>query len=155
MGRVLAKLEPLRRWLDGNDNIDSLHATSWQASPRRAAEEFLVQVTREISVVLRQEAFTPPGCPTYIPHGFIILLSKEDDREWQGDKRRGLEQGIMHVLRQRASEIFDCGKLAGQPLTIELRVDGALAKGEFRVEAVWDSEASKTFASPYEVKNFI
>jgi hypothetical protein len=153
MERLLAKLEPLRRWLDGNDNIDSLHAMNLQARPRRVAEEFLVQVTREIGVVMRQEAFTPPGCQTYIPHEFIILLSKEDDRDWQGDKRRGLEQGIMHVLRQRTSELFDCDKLAGQPLTIELRVDGALAKGEFRVEAVWASKSSKTFVSPYEFKN--
>lgn len=51
MGRLLAKLEPLWCWLDGNDNTDALHAMALQVMPRRrAAEEFLVQVMRSSDV---------------------------------------------------------------------------------------------------------
>ena len=34
-------------------------------------------------------------------------LSADDDKDWQGDKRRGLEQGLFHVLSERARELAD------------------------------------------------
>jgi hypothetical protein len=146
--KLLAKLEPLRRWIDGGDDNDLADDIVTQARPRRLAEEFLVKVAREIGSVMGHEAFTPPGGPTYIPGEFIIFLSREDDKEWQGDKRRGLEQGLVHALRQRAADLFGQNTLNKPAFTIELRVDGTLENGRFRVKAIWDSETSKTFVAP-------
>jgi hypothetical protein len=145
---LLAKLEPLRRWIDGGDNNDLSDDIASQTRPRRLAEEFLVKVAREIDSVMADEAFTPPGGPTYIPGEFIVFFNREDDKEWQGDKRRGLEQGLVHALRQRAADIFGQSTLNKPAFTIELRVDGTLEKGQFRVKAIWDSETSKTFVVP-------
>lgn len=146
--RLLAKLEPIRRWIDGGDDSDAVDVIGAQARPRRIAEEFLVQVAREIGSVMSEEAFTPPGGPTFIPGEFIVFLSGEDDKEWQGDKRRGLEQWLAHALRQRAAELFGQSQLNKSAFAIELRVDGTLEKGQFRVKAIWDSETSKTFVAP-------
>jgi hypothetical protein len=97
---------------------------------------------------MQREMFTPPGGPTYIPREYIVYLSSDDDKEWQGDKRRGLEQGLFHVLSERARELAGSVQLQTKSFAIELRVDGTLNKGEFRVQPVWDeTEAGHTMVT--------
>src|SRR5205823_12812278 len=69
---------------------------------------------------------------------YIVYLSNEDDKDWQGDKRRALEQGLFHVLSERARELAGSVQLQTKSFAIELRVDGTLNKGEFRVQPGWD-----------------
>ena len=86
-------LESIRKWIDGETGEDLLEAADEHAKPRRVWEEFLVKIAREVEAAMQREMFTPPGGPTYIPREYIVYLSPDDDKEWQGDKRRGLEQG--------------------------------------------------------------
>ena len=142
-------LESIRKWIDGAANEDLLEAADEHAKPRRVWEEFLVKIAREVESVMQEEMFTPPGGPTYIPREYIVYLSTDDDKEWQGDKRRGLEQGLFHVLSERAHELSGQTQLAAKSFAVELRVDGTLKKGEFRVQAVWDeSESGQTMVTP-------
>jgi len=142
-------LESIRKWIDGEAAEDPLADVDEQARPRRVWEEFLVRVAREVEKVMQQELFTPPGGPTYIPPEYIVYLSNEDDKEWQGEKRRGLEQGLFYVLSERARELSGTTQLATKSFAVELRVDGTLNKGEFRVQPVWDaSRADKTMVTP-------
>jgi hypothetical protein len=131
-------IESIRRWIDGEGAVDPLEIADDQARPRRVWEEFLVKVAREVEAVMQREMFTPPGGPTYIPREYIVYLSNDDDKDWQGDKRRGLEQGLFHVLSERARELSGLTQLATKSFAVELRVDGTLNKGEFRVQPVWD-----------------
>ncbi|MDT7602358.1 MAG: Inner rane component of cytoplasmic domain [Acidobacteriota bacterium] len=135
-------LESIRRWIDGEIDEDPLASVDEQSRPRRVWEEFLVKVAREIESVMQREMFTPPGGPTYIPPEYIVYLSSDDDKDWQGEKRRGLEQGLFHVLSDRAREISGSTQLATKQFAVELRVDGTLNKGEFRVQPVWDATES-------------
>ena len=145
----MSLLESIRKWIDGAANEDLLEAADEHARPRRVWEEFLVKIAREVESVMQQEMFTPPGGPTYIPREYIVYLSTDDDKEWQGDKRRGLEQGLFHVLSERAHELSGQTQLAAKSFAVELRVDGTLSKGEFRVQAVWDeSESGQTMVTP-------
>src|SRR3712207_1482122 len=97
---------------------------------------------------MQREMFTPPGGPTYIPPEYVVYLSNEDDREWQGEKRRGLEQGLYYVLSERARELSGATQLATKSFAVELRVDGTLEKGQFRVQPVWDTvEAGSTMVT--------
>src|SRR4051812_27453088 len=142
-------IESIRRWIDGEGAEDPLMSADEQARPRRVWEEFLVKVAREVEAVMQREMFTPPGGPTYIPREYIVYLSADDDKEWQGDKRRGLEQGLFHVLSERARELSGTTQLAVKSFAVELRVDGTLNKGEFRVQAVWDeTESGHTMVTP-------
>ena len=79
---------------------------------------------------------------TYIPREYVVYLSADDDKDWQGDKRRGLEQGLFHVLSERAKELSGSTQLAAKSFAVELRVDGTLEKGQFRVQGVWDETES-------------
>jgi hypothetical protein len=135
-------IEAIRRWIDGEGAEDPLAAADEQSRPRRVWEEFLVKVAREVEAVMQREMFTPPGGPTFIPREYIVYLSNDDDREWQGEKRRGLEQGLFHVLSERARELSGQTQLATKSFAVELRVDGTLNKGEFRVQPVWDETES-------------
>jgi FHA domain/FhaA, N-terminal domain len=135
-------LESIRKWIDGEVVEDPLASVDEQARPRRVWEEFLVKVAREVEKVMQREMFTPPGGPTYIPPEYVVYLSTDDDKEWQGEKRRGLEQGLFHVLSERAREISGSTQLATKQFAVELRVDGTLNKGEFRVQPVWDATES-------------
>ena len=142
-------LDSIRRWIDGESGEGIMEAADEHSRPRRVWEEFLVKIAREVEAVMQREMFTPPGGPTYIPREYIVYLSADDDKEWQGDKRRGLEQGLFHVLSERARELSGSTQLAAKSFAVELRVDGTLNKGEFRVQAVWDeTEAGHTMVTP-------
>jgi hypothetical protein len=135
-------IESIRRWIDGEQGEDLLEAADEHSKPRRVWEEFLVKIAREVEAVMQREMFTPPGGLTYIPREYVVYLSADDDKDWQGDKRRGLEQGLFHVLSERAKELSGSNQLAAKSFAVELRVDGTLEKGQFRVQAVWDETES-------------
>ena len=142
-------LESIRKWIDGETGEDLLEAADDHAKPRRIWEEFLVKIAREVEAVMQREMFTPPGGPTYIPREYVVYLSADDDKDWQGDKRRGLEQGLFHVLSERAKELSGSTQLAAKSFAVELRVDGTLEKGQFRVQGVWDeTESGHTQVTP-------
>jgi hypothetical protein len=138
-------LDSIRKWIDGETGEDLLESADEHSKPRRIWEEFLVKIAREVEAVMQREMFTPPGGPTYIPREYVVYLSADDDKDWQGDKRRGLEQGLFHVLSERARELSGSTQLAAKSFAVELRVDGTLEKGQFRVQGVWDeTEAGHT-----------
>jgi FHA domain-containing protein len=142
-------LESIRKWIDGETGEDLLEAADEHSKPRRIWEEFLVKIAREVEAVMQREMFTPPGGPTYIPREYVVYLSADDDKDWQGDKRRGLEQGLFHVLSERARELSGSNQLAAKSFAVELRVDGTLEKGQFRVQGVWDeTESGSTMVTP-------
>ncbi|MBC8029429.1 MAG: DUF3662 domain-containing protein [Pyrinomonadaceae bacterium] len=142
-------IESIRKWIDGETGEDLLEAADEHAKPRRIWEEFLVKIAREVEAVMQREMFTPPGGPTYIPREYIVYLSADDDKDWQGDKRKGLEQGLFHVLSERARELSGANQLAAKSFAVELRVDGTLEKGQFRVQGVWDeTESGHTMVTP-------
>src|SRR5260370_6809493 len=131
-------IDSIRRWIDGETTDDVLEEADEHARPRRVWEEFLVKIAREVEACMQREMFTPPGGPTYIPREYIVYLSNEDDKDWQGDKRRGLEQGLFHVLSERARELAGSGQLQTKSFAIKLRAARTLNKGEFSVPPRWD-----------------
>ena len=137
-------IEKLRKWIDGEEDFDE----DGKVTPRSKWDDFLVSVAREIESCMQREMFTPPGGPTYVPREYIVFLNPEDDSEWQGEKREGLERGLHHVLSERAKELAGDNDFQTRTLTIELRVDPGLEKGKIRVQHVWDTEAQKTMVRP-------
>ena len=141
-------LETLRKWVDGDDGDDALSkAAAEQAKPRRQAEEFIAQIAKGIGEVMSREAVPLPPDQTVIPPEYIVFLSDEDDREWQGVKRRALETGLQHVLAEHAKDLAGKTKLATASFSIELRVDGTLPKNEIRVQHSWEESASQNKTS--------
>ena len=140
----MSVLDKVRRWIDGDSAELVLEnaARDAQISPRSQAEEFIVKLARAVEEVMQREMVPLPQGTTLIPTEYIIFLSQEDDKEWQGVKRRGLEQGLHHVLAERAREISGKKKLGTQSFAVELRVDGTLEKGEIRVQHGWDDGSS-------------
>ncbi len=142
LGNLLGEM---KKWLDGEE------AAALEQEPPRARrewEEFLISVAREIESVMQREMFTPPGGPTYIPPEYLVFLSREDDAQWQGSKREGLERGLNYVLAQRVQELIGGDEVQTTSFTVELRIDGALEKGKFRVQPVWDVSSPKTDVRP-------
>ncbi|MBK9530104.1 MAG: DUF3662 domain-containing protein [Acidobacteria bacterium] len=149
-------LDKVRRWIDGETSELVLEqaARDAQIKPRSKAEEFIVKIAREVESVMQNEMVPLPQGTTIIPSEYTIFMSGEDDKEWQGAKRRGLEQGLYHILAERAKEIAGRKKLETRSFVIELRIDGTLEKGEMRVQHGWeDSSGNKTgiLARPKDV----
>ena len=140
-------LDKVRKWVDGEGGEDILEKAAEQAKnrPVNAAEEFIVKLARAVEDVMQKEMVSLPQGTTLIPPEYTIFLSDEDDKEWQGAKRRGLEQGLYHVLAERARELSGKKKLTTQSFSVELRIDGTLEKGEIRISHSWeDTESGKT-----------
>ena len=139
-------LDKVRRWIDGEtaELVLEQAARDAQVKPRSKAEEFIVKIAREVESVMQNEMVPRPQGTTIIPSEYIIFLSSEDDKEWQGVKRRGLEQGLYHILAERAREIAGKKKLETKSFVIELRVDATLEKGEVRVQHSWEDANNKT-----------
>jgi hypothetical protein len=147
----LSVLDKVRKWIDGESAEAVLEeaARDAQVKPRSKAEEFIVKIAREVESVMQAEMVPLPQGTTIIPSEYTIFLSSEDDKDWQGVKRRGLEQGLYHILAERAKEIAGKKKLETKSFVIELRVDGTLEKGDLRVQHSWeDSSGSKTGVLP-------
>jgi hypothetical protein len=140
--KISELLTDFRKWLDGEDAI----ARTPEAQQQQLSEwdEFFVKIAREVEVVMKREMFTPPGGPTYLPGEYIIYLSKEDDTRWQGRKREGLEEGLRNGLTVRARELVGDKVLKTDKIALSLGIDGTLAKGQVRVQAVWDEDSPKT-----------
>jgi hypothetical protein len=137
-------LEQLRKWVDEEDES----VEEQPARPRSKWEDFLVSLAREVEKTMLAEMFTPPGGPTYIPREYIVFLSPQDDSEWQGEKREGLERGLRHVLTERAKELVGEKEFQTRSIALEVRVDGTLEAGRFRVQHIWDADAQKTMVKP-------
>ncbi len=140
-------LDKVRRWIDGEtaELVLEQAARDAQIKPRSKAEEFIVKIARAVESVMQNEMVPLPQGTTIIPSEYTIFLSSEDDKEWQGAKRKGLEQGLYHILSERAKEIAGKKKLETRSFVIELRIDGTLEKGDLRVQHSWeDSTGNKT-----------
>jgi hypothetical protein len=136
--------EGFRRWLDGEEAVED----GSKPKPRSKWEDYMVAIAREIGAVMQREMFTPPGGPTYIPREYVVFLSPDDDAEWQGEKREGLERGLQYVVSQRARELAGSTEFQTRTLAIEIRTDTSLTRGQFRVQPVWDKEAERTKVTP-------
>ena len=143
----MSVLDKVRRWIDGEsaELVLEQAARDAQIKPRSKAEEFIVKIAREVEGVMQTEMVPLPQGTTIIPSEYTIFLSADDDKEWQGVKRKGLEQGLYHILAERAKEIAGKKKLETRSFVIELRIDGTLEKGDLRVQHSWeDSAGNKT-----------
>jgi hypothetical protein len=140
----LSVLDKVRRWIDGETAEQVLEdaARDAQVKPRSQSEEFIVKIAKAVEEVMQREIVPLPQGTTIIPTEYIIFLSEADDKNWQGAKRRGLEQGLYHILAERAKEIAGKKKLETQSFAIELRVDGTLEEGAVRVQHSWDDSSS-------------
>ena len=140
----MSVLDKVRKWIDGESAEMVLEeaARDAQIKPRSIAEEFIVKIAKDVEAVMQREIVPLPQGTTIIPTEYTIFLSEADDKEWQGVKRRGLEQGLYHILAERAKEIAGKKKLETQSFSVELRVDGTLEKGEIRVSHSWDDSSS-------------
>ncbi len=140
----MSVLDKVRRWIDGESAELVLEeaARNAQVKPRSQSEEFIVKIARAVEEVMQRELVPLPQGTTIIPTEYMIFLSETDDKDWQGIKRRGLEQGLYHILAERAKEIAGKRKLETKSFVIELRVDGTLEQGEVRVQHSWDDSSS-------------
>ncbi len=140
----MSVLEKVRSWIDGDSAELVLEeaARNAQVKPRSKSEEFIVKIARAVEEVMQEEMVPLPQGTTIIPTEYIVFLSSGDDQDWQGVKRKGLEQGLYHILAERAREIAGQKKLETKSFVIELRVDGTLSEGEIRVQHSWDDDSS-------------
>jgi len=147
----MSVLDKVRRWIDGEsaELVLEQAARDAQVKPRSGAEEFIVKIARAVEAVMQDEMVPLPQGTTIIPTEYLIFLSEKDDKEWRGAKRRGLEQGLYHVLAERAKELAGKKKLETQSFAVELRVDATLEPGDVRVQHSWeDSSSGKTGVLP-------
>jgi len=140
-------LEKVRRWID-EDSVEVVlenAAKDAKVKARNRAEQFIVTIAQKIEGVIQEEMVPLPQGTVIIPREFTVFLSTDDDKEWQGEKRRGLVKGLYHILAERARVIAGKKKLETSSFGIEFRIDGTLEKGEIRVEHSWeDSTTNKT-----------
>jgi len=137
-------LDKVRHWIDGESAEMVLEeaARNAQVQPRSRAEEFIVKIAKAVEEVMQNELVPLPQGTAIIPTEYTIFLSEADDKDWQGVKRKGLEQGLYHILAERAKEIAGKKKLETQSFAVELRVDGTLEPGDVRVQHSWDDASS-------------
>jgi hypothetical protein len=140
----MSVLDKVRRWIDGEsaELVLEQAARDAQVKPRSSAEEFIVKIAKAVENVMQDEMVPLPQGTTIIPTEYLIFLSEQDDKEWRGAKRRGLEQGLYHVLAERAKELAGKKKLETQSFVVELRVDGTLDPGDVRVQHSWEDPSS-------------
>lgn len=140
----MSVLDTVRKWIDGDsaELVLEQAARDAQIKPRSKAEEFIVKIAKAVESVMQSEMVPLPQGTTLIPSEYTIFLNGDDDKEWQGVKRKGLEQGLYHILAERAKELAGKKKLETKSFVIELRIDGTLDRGDIRVQHSWEESSS-------------
>lgn len=135
-------MKKIKDWLDGADLDDDPSARSAdgpQKLPRR--EEFIIKVAREVARVMEEEKLeVPPDGHVMMPTKYIIFLSKQDDEQWRGKIREGLERGLHNLVSQRAKDLIGDKPSNVKSLVMDIHVDGALGEGQLKVQPDWDEE---------------
>lgn len=138
--KLATVLDKVRRWVDGGEADFSPAAAN---RPRRQTEEFITLIASSIGEVMQSEAVLLPSDSIIIPPEYIVFISTDDDRQWQGAKRHILEQSLFELLAEFARDLAGKTKLATSSFCVEWRVDGALAKNEIRVQYSWEETSSR------------
>jgi hypothetical protein len=135
-------MKKIKDWLDGADMDDEPAAQSNdgpQRLPKR--EEFIIKVAREVARVMEEEKLeVPPDGHVMMPSKYIIFLSKQDDDQWRGKIREGLERGLHNLVSQRAKDLISDKPSNVKSLVMDIHVDGALNEGQIKVQPDWDEE---------------
>ncbi len=143
-------LEKFRKWLDGETEMlapeESRKASRW--------EELYLTIARELDQVMQREMFRVPGGPTLVPREYLIFLKPDVNKEWQGEKRKALVNGLKSALWERAKELTGNAEMPEKSFTVKLRSDATLEKLPFRVQHVWDPEEETIMMGNTAVRQF-
>lgn len=134
----------LRKLIDDDDRNAGLEKV-YKSSKKNEVEEFLAQVARTVANLMQMKKFVIPNGEIYLPDRYIVYLSTEIDREFQGRKRELFIKGLQYLSEEAAIELV--GKTAAEEISVkvELRTDGTLEADSqgYRVEIV-DSKTGET-----------
>ena len=110
-------IESIRKWIDGDTT-----PICWRplTSTRGRGASGRISVRSPVKSRLRCNAkCSRRRWAHYIPREYIVYLSSEDDKDWQGDSVVCLEQGLFHVLSERARELSGSTQLATKSFAVE------------------------------------
>lgn len=139
-------LERIRVWIDGEEKQhEANHAVKKILQAEKSeSEKFLLEILQKIDEVLMVEIVRLPSGIAYVPSGFIVFLSDEEEKKLPKDKREFFEQGLSEVTLGRAKELAGKSKLTVTSFKINIRNDGTLASGEIEVKAIFDKSLKDT-----------
>ena len=146
---ISQKLEPLRKWVDGEDQRDFKNEIEKFGKKSNRSEEFMLGIAREIDRVLKDEFVSNRIRSTaYVPSRFVVFLNMTADKMWSGEKRTFLAQTLADIILQEAKKL--CGehlKLTTNTIAVEVRADATLGDGELYVRALSNGGAEQTVFS--------
>ena len=129
-------LEKFRKWLDDEANLltpeENRKVSKW--------EEFYLTIVRELDQVMQRELFRLPGGPILVPREYIVFLKPSINKEWRGERRKALVNGLKSALWERAKELTGNAEMQEKSFTVKLRSDPTLEESPFRVQHIWDQE---------------
>ena len=100
----MSVLDKVRNWIDGEsaERVLEEAARDAQVKPRSQAEEFIVKIAKAVEEVMQREIVPLPQGTTIIPTEYMIFLSEQDDKDWQGVETSRLRtRTLSHFSRTR------------------------------------------------------
>lgn len=134
----------IRQWIDGDNDASSL-GEGFEKTSKNEVEEFLAQVSRTISNLMLMKKFVIANGRVFLPDHYIVFLSPQKDKEFQGRMREYFLEGLQYLSEEAAGEIVGKSSINQVPIKVELRVDGTLMNSsiDYRVQ-VFDGKTGKT-----------
>jgi hypothetical protein len=143
-------LEEFRKWLDDEPDV----VTPEEKRKASKGEEFYLAIARQLDQVMQRELFRVPGGPTLVPREYLVFLKPDIDKEWQGERRKALVNGLRSVLWERAKELTSNAEMQERSFTVRLHKDATLEEAPFRVQHVWDPQEETLLLETTAVRYF-
>lgn len=139
-------LERIRLWIDGEEKQHEANQAVKKIleAEKSESEKFLLRILQKIDEVLMAEIVRLPSGIAYVPTGFTVFLSDEEEKKMPKDKREFFEQGLSEVTSGRAKELAGKSKLTVALFKINIRNDATLASGEIEVKPIFDKSLKDT-----------
>ncbi len=134
----------IRQWIDGDEDASGVEK-GFEKPSKNEVEEFLAQISRTISNLMLMKKFVIANGRVFLPDHYIVFLSPQKDKEFQGRMREMFLEGLQCLGEEAASEIVGKSSINQIPIKVELRVDGTLMSSslDYRVQ-VFDGKTGKT-----------
>jgi FHA domain len=145
-------IEKIRKFIDGDDDPTK---EVFVGKKTREIDEFKVKIFTRLGELLDREVYKKETGEIVAPPLAIVFLSDKDDKEWQGAKRKALNEDLEAICIGKIEEIANASQQLIEPIEVLIKSDGVLKKGEIRVEHRWEIDKNKTLPISEEVNQVI
>ncbi len=141
-GRSREKIADVFEWIRCLADGEKFLPRAWQKPS--SSDEFALKIERAIETRMREERFSYRNGKIIFPTKYCILISRSDEAQWRGVKRKVLESRLRSFMHERLQPVYSSHTYAFDDYEVSIKADDLLREGDLEVKHFW-ADTDETF----------